>query len=61
MSTHLLKQYLFVKAWLAQEEGQDMIEYALIVVLIVIAGAVGMAAVGTKISTLWGTIVALFP
>jgi Flp pilus assembly pilin Flp len=61
MSTQLLKQYLFIKAWLAPEEGQDLIEYSLIIALIVIAAIVGMSAVGTKISAIWGTIAGQLP
>jgi Flp pilus assembly pilin Flp len=61
MSTQLLKQYLFVKAWLTAEEGQDLIEYSLIIALIVIAAIVGMAAVGTKISAIWGNIAGQLP
>jgi Flp pilus assembly pilin Flp len=38
------------------EEGQDLIEYALIVVVLVVVAVGGMALVGDEISGLWGTI-----
>ena len=49
--------YLYLKNLLHSEEGQDLIEYALIIVLIVIAAILGMTAVGTRISAIWTQIV----
>jgi Flp pilus assembly pilin Flp len=42
------------------EEGQDLIEYALIVVVLVSVAVVGMAAVGGGIADLWESITAWF-
>jgi len=61
MSTQLLKQYLYLKAWLTAEEGQDLIEYSLIIALIVIAAIVGMSTLGTKIAAIWGNIAGQLP
>ena len=40
-----------------EEEGQDLIEYALLASLIALVGIAGAAAVGTKISAKWAAIV----
>ena len=48
--------YLWLKNWLDSEEGQDLIEYSLIIVLIVIVAIAGMSAVGGRISAIWGEI-----
>jgi pilus assembly protein Flp/PilA len=49
MKDFLLRQY--VKAQLLRDEqGQDLIEYALVVALIAFAATVGMASVASKIN-----------
>ncbi len=48
--------YVYLMSYLHQDEGQDFIEYAMIIVLIVIVAMVGMGAVGTRISGVWGQI-----
>ena len=48
--------YLWLKNWLEREEGQDLIEYSLIIVLIVIVGIAGMSLVGPQIAKAWGVI-----
>lgn len=53
----LTSLYLFVMSYLRRDEGQDFIEYALIIVLIVIAAIVGMTAVGDGIAGIWDQIV----
>jgi pilus assembly protein Flp/PilA len=50
--------YLWLKNLLDSEEGQDLIEYALIIVLVVIVAIVGLSTVGSKIAGIWGQIVA---
>ncbi len=40
----------------AREEGQGLMEYALIGVLVVIAGIVGLGLVGTNIASKWDDI-----
>ncbi|MGL4649521.1 MAG: Flp family type IVb pilin [Caldilineaceae bacterium] len=53
----LTSLYVYLMSYLHRDEGQDFIEYALIIVLIVIAAIVGMTAVGGRISEIWDTIV----
>jgi len=48
--------YLWLKNWLEREEGQDLIEYSLIIVLIVIVGMVGMSLVGPYIANAWTAV-----
>ena len=44
--------YLWLKNWLAeQEEGQDLIEYSLIIVLIVIVAVAGIGLIGNQIAS----------
>lgn len=54
----MLHWYLYLKNLLASEEGQDLIEYALIIVVIVIAAAVGMATIGDQIAAIYTAILA---
>jgi len=42
MNTLLLRTYLLVKQIIEQEDGQDLVEYALIVALIALSAAIGM-------------------
>ncbi|MGA2848300.1 MAG: Flp family type IVb pilin [Terracidiphilus sp.] len=42
MNTLLLRTYLLVKQIIGQEDGQDLVEYALIVALIALSAAIGM-------------------
>jgi len=51
-------QLQYLKNLLAREEGQDLIEYALIIVLIIVASLVTMGTLGTNIATLWTDIAA---
>lgn len=56
LSTYV-KLQVALKSLLAQEEGQDLIEYSLIIVVIVIAAIVGMETVGARVAEIWGEIV----
>ena len=51
-----VKLQVALKSLLTQEEGQDLIEYAMIVALIVIAAIAGMDLVGTSIAAIWARI-----
>ena len=42
--------------WLREADGQDLIEYALVVALIAFAAAAGMSGVATKINTAFTAI-----
>jgi pilus assembly protein Flp/PilA len=48
--------YLWLKNWLEQEEGQDLIEYSLIIALVVIVAVASLSLVGTSISQIWSQV-----
>ena len=50
--------YLWLKNWFAAEEGQDLVEYALLVGLIVIITILAITAAGTAVSTIFQNIAA---
>ena len=50
MQKFLLKQYVRMQTFLADESGQDLIEYALVVALIAFAATAGMNNVAGKIN-----------
>ncbi|MEN6478811.1 MAG: Flp family type IVb pilin [Anaerolineales bacterium] len=52
----LTKWYLYVKNWIDEQEGQDLIEYALIIVLLVVVAVVGLNALGVEVSGIWTKI-----
>jgi pilus assembly protein Flp/PilA len=56
MQTFLLKQYVRMQTLLADERGQDLIEYALVVALIAFAATAGMSVVASKINIAFGNI-----
>jgi pilus assembly protein Flp/PilA len=45
-----------VRAFLTQEDGQDLIEYALLAALIALAAVVAMKATGTSINGIFNSI-----
>jgi pilus assembly protein Flp/PilA len=56
MKSHVQAMYLRVVGILAQEEGQDLVEYALVVALIALGATVAMKSLGTEISTAFTSI-----
>lgn len=56
MSSLLLRTYLIVKNILEQEEGQDLVEYALVVALIAFGALTGMRFLATGINRAFSTI-----
>jgi len=48
--------YLQVKSWVKAQDGQDLIEYALIIVLLVVVAVVGLGLLGGEIGNLWTSI-----
>ena len=56
MQTFLLRQYVRMQTLLADERGQDLIEYALVVALIAFAATAGMDTVANKINTAFSNI-----
>ena len=50
MQDFLLKQYVRMQTFLANESGQDLIEYALVIALIAFAATAGMSVVANDIN-----------
>ncbi len=45
-----------LRARFEQEEGQGMVEYALILVLVSVVALIALGAIGTNVNTIFGTI-----
>jgi pilus assembly protein Flp/PilA len=56
MNTLLLKAYVKLQTLTCREEGQDMVEYALVVALVALGATAAMKTLGTGISSAFGTI-----
>jgi len=56
MQKLLTKQYVRIQTFLADESGQDLIEYALVVALIAFAAVAGMNTVATDINNAFSKI-----
>ena len=56
MKDILLKLYIKIQDMLWQEDGQDLVEYALIVALIALACTVGMKSLATSIGSAFTAI-----
>lgn len=56
MKDKLMKLSVKLQVLLMSEEGQDLIEYALVVALIGFAATAGMSTLATKINTAFGNI-----
>jgi pilus assembly protein Flp/PilA len=60
MNTMLLKLYVKFQDLASREEGQDLVEYALVVALIALGATASMKILATAISTEFTTISSLF-
>ena len=56
MQEFLTKQYVRMQTLLADQSGQDLIEYALVVALIAFAATAGMNSVATSINNAFANI-----
>jgi pilus assembly protein Flp/PilA len=56
MNTLLMSVFMIVKSWFAEEEGQDLIEYALIIAVFVLVAVVGLSALGPLVQGMWSDI-----
>jgi pilus assembly protein Flp/PilA len=56
MKDTLLKLYIRVQNLLSQDEGQDLVEYALIVALIALAATAGMKTLASDLSSAFSSI-----
>ena len=52
----LLSLYVYVKSMFEVEEGQDLIEYALIIALFVLVAVAALAALADPLNGLWQNI-----
>jgi pilus assembly protein Flp/PilA len=46
----------FLKNLFVEEDGQDMVEYGLVIALVVLAAVIGVTAFGTQIGTGFNTL-----
>ena len=51
MNTLLLQMYIKMQALICREEGQDLVEYALVVALIAFGAVLAMGALATEINS----------
>ena len=56
MNTMLLKMYVKFQDLASRDEGQDLVEYALVVALIAFGAVAGMKALATGLNTAFNTI-----
>jgi pilus assembly protein Flp/PilA len=56
MKDTMLKIYIKIQNLMAREEGQDLVEYALVVALLALAATVGITAVGTALQAAFTNI-----
>jgi pilus assembly protein Flp/PilA len=52
----MLRFLLFVRSIVLREEGQDLVEYALVVALIAFGAIAGMKALSTELNSAFNTI-----
>lgn len=55
----MMQLYLYIRSWLenlAPEDGQDLIEYALLVGLVALIAIIAIAIAGQSISQVWSRI-----
>ena len=51
MNTMILKMYVAMQAFTTREEGQDLVEYALVVALIAFGAVFGMGKLATQLNS----------
>ena len=56
MNTAILKMYIKFQELTSREEGQDLVEYALVVALIAFGATAGMKALAGGLNTAFGQI-----
>ena len=56
MNDLMLKMYINVKNFVEREEGQDLVEYALVVALIALGAIAGMTALAAEINSAFDTV-----
>lgn len=56
MITQLSVYILILKSYFSEEEGQDLIEYALIAGLLALAAVAGLMAMSGTLETMWNNL-----
>jgi Flp pilus assembly pilin Flp len=56
MNALLLSVYCYFKSMFNDEEGQDLIEYALIIAVFVIVAILGLQLLGPQVTAIWEKI-----
>ena len=56
MNEMMLKMYIKLQTLMAREEGQDLVEYALVVALVAFGAVAGMKTLASEINTAFNTI-----
>lgn len=56
MNNLMLKMYFNLKNLVEREEGQDLVEYALVVALIALGATAGMSALASEINVAFNSI-----
>lgn len=56
MNDLMLKMYINAKNFIEREEGQDLVEYALVVAIVALGAVAGMSALATEINKAFNTI-----
>lgn len=56
MKDMMLKMYIVMQTLVASEEGQDLVEYALVIALIAFGAITGMGALSSQINTAFNTL-----
>jgi pilus assembly protein Flp/PilA len=56
VSSYLMKFYFGIKGLLVRDEGQDLVEYALVVALIAFGAVIAMKGLGSEIKTAFTAI-----
>jgi pilus assembly protein Flp/PilA len=54
----MTKLFAPLRTWLSRDEGQDLLEYALLVALIALVAIAAVTAAGVQVSTIFGQIAA---
>ncbi len=52
----MLELYVRIMNWIKEQEGQDLVEYALIAGLIAVVAFAAIKASGTSVQTIWNNI-----
>ncbi len=56
MKNMILKMYVKMQTLMANEEGQDMVEYALVVALIAFGATAAMSSLSTELNSVFNSI-----